>query len=87
MKLMNILKEINELGPTQLGSRSSLHKPGLKLWLRDFIKTYKLIVPSAKRVQSQDILRAIGKDKILRMYRRGVEPYRAAKTFITKVST
>ena len=57
MKLMNVLKEINELNDTQLGSRSSLHRPGLKLWLRDFIKTYKLIVPSAKRVHSQDILR------------------------------
>ena len=87
MKLMNILKEINELGPTQLGSRSSLHKPGLKLWLRDFIKTYKLIVPSAKQVHSQDILRALGKDKLLRMYRRGVDPGRAAKTFITKLRT
>ena len=84
---MNILKEINELGPTQLGSRSSLHRPRLKMWLRDFIKTYKMNVPSAKQMHSQDILRSIGKDKILRMYRRGVEPDRAVKTFITKLRT
>ena len=87
MKLMNVLKEVNEFGRTQLGSRSSLHRPGLKMWLREFIKTYKMIVPSAKRVHSQDILRSIGKDKLLRMYRRGVDPDRAAKTFITKLRT
>ena len=87
MKLMNVLKEINEIGPTSIGSRSSLHRPGLKMWLRNFIKTYKVIVPSAKRVHSQDILRSIGKDKILRMYRRGVDPDRAVKIFITKLRT
>ena len=72
MKLMSVLKEVNELSDAQLGSRSSLHRPRLKMWLRDFIKTYKMIVPSAKQMHSQDILRSIGKDKILRMYRRGV---------------
>ena len=87
MKLMSVLKEVNELSDAQLGSRSSLHRPRLKMWLRDFIKTYKMIVPSAKQMHSQDILRSIGKDKILRMYRRGVEPDRAVKTFITKLRT
>jgi len=38
-------------------------------------------------MHSQDILRSIGKDKILRMYRRGIEPDRAVKTFITKLRT
>ena len=87
MKLMSVLKEVNELSDAQLGSRSSLHRPRLKMWLRDFIKTYKMIVPSAKQMHSQDILRSIGKDKILRMYRRGIEPDRAVKTFITKLRT
>ncbi len=81
MKLMNVLKEIN------LGSRSSLHRPGLKFWLREFIKTYKLISPSARGAYPKDILISIGKDKLIRMYRRGVEPDRAAKIFITKLRT
>ena len=87
MKLMSVLKEVNELSDAQLGSRSSLHRHRLKMWLRDFIKTYKMIVPSAKQMHSQDILRSIGKDTLLIMYRRGVEPDRAVKTFITKLRT
>ena len=86
MKLMSILKEVNELSDAQLGSRST-PTVRLKMWLRYFIKTYKMIVPSAKQMHSQDILRSIGKDKILRMYRRGIEPDRAVKTFITKLRT
>ena len=41
---MSVLKEVNELSDAQLGSRSSLHRPRLKMWLRDFIKTYKMIL-------------------------------------------
>ena len=75
MKLIDVLKEINELGGGT----------GIKGWLRDFVKAYKLVQPSTKNALPAAILRHIGKNKILRMYRRGVDPTRAAKIFAAKL--
>ena len=80
MKLIDVLKEIAELGSRT--SRDSTRSPGarnVKVWMRDFVKAYKMMVPTAIKGRPVDIIRIAGKDKVLRMYRRGVDPSRAVK--------
>ena len=75
MNLIDVLNEINEFGGGT----------GIKGWLREFVKAYKLVQPSTKNALPADILRYVGKNKILRMYRRGIDPTRAAKIFAVKL--
>ena len=81
MKLMDVLRETVESVESSLASqsRSNVHRPKARYWFVQFALNFKRLVPSARDMNSTDIIRSFGKDQLLRLYRRGYDPREAAK--------
>ena len=81
MKLMDVLQEIVEVTGANIESqsRSDLHRPKSRTWFIQFALDFKRLVPSARKMNSTDIIRSFGKDQLLRLYRRGYDAREAAK--------
>ncbi len=77
MKLMDALRETVEVSGLQ--NRSNLHRPKARSWFVQFALNFKRLVPSARGVDSAEIIRSFGKGQLLKFYRRGYDPREAAK--------